>query len=234
MLSGCPGWRKHGGRGSPIATQPKEWLNMLAPVQSQSLPIRDSLHPKIAVFRILSLLLVLPSLALAADANARTVFCIKVVAEQKNGLWRPEDTRVGDQIALLELSDGSLAVHEVMANHSLDPKAAGVDSTKPENANRIQEFFRLSGLSGFDFETQLASAKKTELALTGNGDPPMVVGGTTVEVYSDFENTSFRFVCKDLDVVLPHYARYNPELARLLALLEDLGVFRPRGYSFTL
>jgi hypothetical protein len=183
--------------------------------------------------RILSLMLILPSLALADGPGARVVFNVKVVAEEKNGMWRPGDTRVGDQFALLELPDGKIVSHKVEANHSRDPKAEGVDWTAQVNVEQTRRLFHVAGLAGFDFETQLAAAKKTEYELTGFHSSLSVLGGTTVEVFSNFEGTNFQFVCKDLDEVLPHYARYNSELARLLALLEDLGVFRLRRYSFT-
>ena len=115
----------------------------------------------------------------------------------------------------------------------MDPKAPGVDSRSPVDANHIRKLFSVASLAGFDFNAQLTAAKKTATEITGERNSPVVIGGTTVEVYSDFEGAQFRFVCKDLDQILPHYSRYNAELARLLALLEDLQLFRPRRYSFT-
>lgn len=180
-----------------------------------------------------SLLLIVPSLVLADESGARVVFCIKVVAEEQNGVWRPGDTRVGDQFALLQLSDGNIVSHTAEANHSLDPKAAGLDITKPLNAEQTRKLFRMANLAGLDFNAQLIAAKKTELELSGMRSGLASVGGTTVEVFANFDGTNFKFVCKDLVLVLPRYARYNAELARLYALLEDLGVFRPLRYSFT-
>lgn len=183
--------------------------------------------------RLLLFLLALPSLAWAGDTKGRVVFYIKVVAEQQNGIWRPGDTRVGDQFALLQLPDGKIVSREVEGNHTLDPKAAGVDITRPLSTEEIRKLFHIAGLTGFDFGAQMTAAQKTEFELTGMHSGWHSIGGTTVEVYADFDGTSFKFVCKDLELILPHYARYNPELARLYALLDDLKVFRPVRYSFT-
>lgn len=170
---------------------------------------------------------------IAANPASPVIFYVRVIAEQQNGLWRPGDTRVGDEFSLSELSDGNFSVRIQEANHTLEAKAKATDYTTKVNGDRIRHLFREASLAGLDFGAQLDAAKKTEKDLIKTDGITMVIGGTTVEVFSHFEGSDFKFICKDLEVVLPRSSRYNPELARLLALLEDLGVFKPCRYSFT-
>jgi hypothetical protein len=176
----------------------------------------------------------LPSLGLASDPAGKVVFYIKVVGEERNGLSREGDSRVGDQFALLEKPDGTMFVHEVEANHSMYAEREGLDVTTPVDATRIRHLFREADLAGFDFKAQLLAADEEEKTKRGRAAQISGgVGGTTVEVFCDFEGANFKFVCPGFQYVLNYKARYNAELARLLALLEDLRVFRPIRYTFT-
>jgi hypothetical protein len=185
------------------------------------------------LFRLTLMVLCAPTLGLAQGPQGKIVFSIRVVAESKNGVWRLGDTRVGDRLEIVESTGGNFFSHRVETNHWGDPKAPALDTMEPLNSNLVRSAFRRASLGTLDFNSELSGAKKKDQEAHGIYQVA-TVGGVTVEVVADFEDTHLRFICEDLAAILPIYARYNNNLARLLYLLEDLRVFKPRQYSFTL
>ena len=75
--------------------------------------------------------------AKAVEPDARCVFYIKIVANTLNGLWRPGDTLVGDQLFLYESPNGAVIVKRHEGDHTLSGKA--VRQTRISGlANRIR------------------------------------------------------------------------------------------------
>ena len=174
--------------------------------------------------------------AKAVEPDARCVFYIKIVANTLNGLWRPGDTLVGDQLFLYESPNGAVIVKRHEGDHTLSGKAGPADTNfglgEPYSAE-LRAAFKAADLHNFDFEKQLAAAKTRQHLLEPNHGFGFVVGGKTVEVYANWEGTDFHFTCKDLGFTLSFFSAFNPELARLRHLLDQIGTFQTRRYTFT-
>jgi hypothetical protein len=184
------------------------------------------------MLRVLLIVLGLSSVAIASEPVGRVIFRIKVVAEEREGAWRDGDTRVGDELALFEKADGAIVAYRFEQNHSMDAKVPAAES-ETEVPVYIKEVFANSGLHGFDFEQQLEAARKAMHQRNPLLLEPLGIGGTTVEVFADFQGARFQFRCKDLNWVLPFYAPYNDSLGRLFGILETVGAFAPTVFAFT-
>ena len=157
-----------------------------------------------------------------AAEREQCVFGIEIVANGPGARLSADDTHIGEGFFIYEHTDGSLTVelrdrsHEARASRELKRRDLGGG---PEFTERIRALFSEAKIHDFDFKAAMAAA---EVEAAREHAPGMGLMGQKVRIFGDFAGTRFSAEAVEIEASINWYAKFNPDLTRLKALLDGI------------
>lgn len=172
------------------------------------------------VFFVIVILSSCSSAHSARQATAeRCIFSVQTILDG-GGARNLGSSNVGDGIFFYE-GMGGLIRCEHHEGHLRELIGSG-----PNFTAKVRDAFRKANLPNLDFNEAIAETIAKQRTQEKGPAPAIsvTVGARLYKVYADYEGTSFAFECEHLGTDLREYAKINPELDRLQALLDSLEI----------